>query len=79
MQPNELTNAKIQAALKILEWSRDDIEPGIDGAADKAHIALAEAFKEIYEILGEAIEGRPEASGGHGSGARPIGDEGQAS
>lgn len=73
MQPNELTTAKINATLKILEWSRDDIEPGIAGAPDRAHIALAEAFGEIYRILGEAIDGKPEA----GSGAVPIGHEGQ--
>lgn len=75
MQPNELITAKINATLKILEWARDDIEPGIDGAPDKAHIALAQAFREIYRILGEAIEEKPTA----GSRAVAIGDEGQAS
>jgi hypothetical protein len=79
MQPNELAAAKINATLKILEWSKDDIEPGIDGAPEKAHIALAEAFREIFEILGQAIEDKPQARGGSESDATPIGGEGLTS
>ncbi len=75
MQPNELTAAKINATLKILEWARDDIEPGINGAPERAHLALAVAFKEVYRILGEAIEGKPEAE----PKAFPIGDQGRSS
>jgi len=80
MQPNVLTAAKINATLKILEWSRDDIEPGIDGAPDKAHVALAQAFKVIYQIIGEAIDEKPGAAADKPeASAVPIGDEGQTS
>jgi hypothetical protein len=62
MQPHELVSAKINAALRILEWARGDIEPGISGTPEKAHIALAEAFREIYLIVEDTIpSGRAEA------------------
>ncbi len=75
MQPHELVAAKINATLKILEWARDDIEPGIGGTPDRAHIAIAQAFKEVYRILGEVVDGKPAEE----AKAMPIGDEGQAS
>lgn len=55
MAKDELTVAKINAALKILEWSKDDIEPGISGNPSQLHVALAEAFRSVYEVVCEAI------------------------
>ncbi|MGH2461896.1 MAG: hypothetical protein ACRDIY_23825 [Chloroflexota bacterium] len=55
MAKDELTVAKINAALKILEWSKDDIEPGISGNPSQLHVALSEAFRTVYEIVGEAV------------------------
>ena len=52
----ELTVAKINAALKILEWSKDDIEPGIGGTPTQLYVALAEAFRSVYQIVSESIE-----------------------
>lgn len=52
---HELTVAKINAATKILEWAKDDIEPGIDGVPKEMHLALAEAFKAVYRMVGEAV------------------------
>lgn|GEM_PF-4071366 len=52
----DLTVAKINAALKILEWSKDDIEPGIGGTPTQLYVALAEAFKSVYQIVSESIE-----------------------
>lgn len=52
---DELTVAKINAALKILEWSKDDIEPGISGTPSQLYVALAEAFRSIYGIVSESI------------------------
>ena len=77
MQPSDLISAKINATLKILEWARGDIEPGIDGTPAKTHVALAEAFRETYLILDEAIQASVgEASGATGEPpALPIGDQ----
>lgn len=55
MSKDELTVAKINAALKILEWSKDDIEPGISGTPSQLYVALAEAFRSIYQIVSESI------------------------
>lgn len=55
MAKDELTVAKINAALKILEWSKDDIEPGISGNPNQMHVALAEAFRTVYDVVCEAI------------------------
>lgn len=55
MTKDELTVAKINAALKILEWSKDDIEPGISGTPSQLYIALAEAFRSVYQIVSESI------------------------
>lgn len=52
---DELTVAKINAALKILEWSKDDIEPGISGTPSQLYVALSEAFRSIYGIVSESI------------------------
>jgi hypothetical protein len=58
---DELTVAKINAAVKILEWSKDDIEPGIGGTPNQLHVALADAFRNIFKIVSEAVG--PGASG----------------
>jgi hypothetical protein len=81
MQPNDLTAAKINATLKILEWARGDIEPGIGNTPQKAHIALAEAFREIYGIVDEAIKATPNGETGlpDQTVAVPIGEKGQSS
>lgn len=55
MSKDELTVAKINAALKILEWSKDEIEPGIGGTPNQLHIALADAFRAIYAIVSESV------------------------
>ena len=52
---DELTVAKINAAVKILEWSKDDIEPGIGGTPNQLHVALADAFRNIFKIVSEAV------------------------
>jgi hypothetical protein len=52
---DELTVAKINAAVKILEWSKDDIEPGIGGTPNQLHVALADAFRSVYNIVSEAV------------------------
>jgi hypothetical protein len=52
---DELTVAKINAAVKILEWSKDDIEPGIGGTPNQLHVALADAFRSVYKIVSEAV------------------------
>jgi hypothetical protein len=52
---DDLTVAKITAALRILEWSKDDIEPGIGGNPQQLHVALSQAFRAIYQAIGEAI------------------------
>lgn len=52
---DDLTVAKINAALKILEWSKDDIEPGISGNPNQLHVALAEAFRTIYDVVCQAV------------------------
>jgi len=52
---DELTVAKINAALKIIEWSKDDIEPGISGNPNQLHVALAEAFRSVYGVISEAV------------------------
>jgi hypothetical protein len=55
MGKDQLTVAKINAALKILEWSKDEIEPGIGGTPNQLHIALADAFRAIYGIISESV------------------------
>lgn len=55
MGKDDLTVAKINAALKILEWSKDEIEPGIGGTPNQLHIALADAFRAIYDIVSESV------------------------
>ena len=55
MARDELTVAKINAAVKILEWSKDDIEPGIGGTPNQLHVALADAFRSVYQIVSEAV------------------------
>ena len=55
MGKDELAVAKINAALKILEWSKDEIEPGIGGTPNQLHIALADAFRVIYGIVSESV------------------------
>ena len=52
---DELTVAKINAAIKILEWSREAIEPGIGGTPNQLHVALADAFRVIYGIVSDAV------------------------
>jgi hypothetical protein len=52
---DELTVAKINAAVKILEWSKDQIEPGIGGTPTQMHVALADAFRTVYNIVSEAV------------------------
>jgi hypothetical protein len=52
---DELTTAKINAALKILEWSKDDIEPGVGGTPNQLHVALADAFRTVFGIISEAV------------------------
>jgi len=59
---DELMVAKINAALRILEWSKDAIEPGIGGSPNQLHVALAEAFRTIFSVVSEAI-GTPPPSG----------------
>ncbi len=64
MAKDELTVAKINAAIKILEWSKDDIEPGIGGTPNQLHVALADAFRSIYAIVSEAVgAGSPTGNG----------------
>lgn len=55
MAKDELTVAKINAALKIVEWSKDDVEPGISGNPNQLHVALAEAFRTVYSLISEAV------------------------
>lgn len=55
MAKDELTVAKINAALKILEWSKDDIEPGISGNPNQMHLALAEAFRTVYDVVSQTV------------------------
>jgi len=52
---DELTVAKTNAALKIVEWSKDEIETGISGNPNQLHIALAEAFRAAYDVINEAV------------------------
>lgn len=59
---DDLMVAKINAALKIIEWSKDDIEPGIDGSPEQLHMALAEAFRLVYGIVSESV-GPSESTG----------------
>lgn len=54
-EAHELVVAKINAAIKILEWAKDDIEPGIGGNPQQLHAALADAFKSIYRTVSEAV------------------------
>jgi hypothetical protein len=55
MEPNEIVIAKISATVKILEWTKDAIEPGIGGNAQALHTALTEAFKQVYLGISEAV------------------------
>jgi len=60
---SELIVAKINAAIKILEWSKDDIEPGIGQTPPTLYAALGEAFKTVYLAVSEAIAADVEAAG----------------
>ncbi len=60
-RPETLRNAKIQAALKIIEWSRDSIEPGIGGNPHEFHEALALAFQKTYRMISEVIDSEPQS------------------
>jgi hypothetical protein len=62
---DELTTAKINAALKILEWSKDDIEPGVGGTPNQLHVALADAFRTVFGIISEAVGSPEEADAGN--------------
>lgn len=55
MAKDELTVAKINAAIKILEWSKDDMEPGVGGTPNQLHVALADAFRTVYTIVSDAV------------------------
>ncbi|HVB97164.1 MAG TPA: hypothetical protein VNG11_05495 [Chloroflexota bacterium] len=55
MAKDELMVAKINASLRILEWSKDAIEPGIGGSPNQLHVALAEAFRTIFGVVSESI------------------------
>lgn len=55
MESHELIVAKINAAVKIVEWAKDDIEPGIGGNPPQLHVALAEAFKVVYQTVSDAV------------------------
>jgi hypothetical protein len=65
MARDELTTAKINAAVKILEWSKDDIEPGVGGTPNQLHVALAEAFRSIYIIVTETVGPSVADNGAH--------------
>ena len=52
---DDLTVAKINATVKILEWSREAIEPGIGGTPNQLHIALADAFRVVFDIVSAAV------------------------
>ncbi len=77
MESHELVVAKINAAVKILEWAKDDIEPGIGGTPVQMYAALAEAFKEVYAKVSEAVAkegaGAPDQSEPTKPEAMPIG------
>lgn len=61
---NDLIVAKINAAVKILEWAREGVEPGIGGTPGQLHVALAEAFRAIYSVVDETVgEGSKESDG----------------
>ncbi len=60
---DDLTVAKINAALKILEWSKDNIEPGISGNPHQLHVALAEAFRTVYAVVCESVGPVPSSDG----------------
>ncbi len=77
----ELIVAKINAAVKILEWAKDDIEPGIGQTPRTRQAALGEAFKTVYAAISEAIAidlreaaaGQEAESGAQPAPAVPIG------
>jgi len=68
---DELTVAKINASIKILEWSKDDIEPGIGGSPAQLHVALAEAFRAIYDIVSGSVGVSTEEKHVNGEEAKP--------
>lgn len=55
MARDDLTVAKINASVKILEWAREGLEPGVGGTPGQLHIALAEAFRAIYSVVDETV------------------------
>lgn len=55
MESDELIVAKINATVKILEWAKDGIEPGIGGNPQAMHAALADAFKQVYKAISDTI------------------------
>lgn len=74
---DELTVAKINATVKILEWARDGLEPGVGGTPGQFHVALAEAFRTIYDIVDETVgPGSGTDSGSKGETAAELTGEG---
>lgn len=64
MAKDDLTVAKINATVKILEWAKEGLEPGIGGTPNQVHVALAEAFRTIYNIVSETVgEGHGDSEG----------------
>lgn len=55
MESNDLIIAKINATVKILEWAKDAIEPGISGNPQALHLALTEAFRQVYRGVSETV------------------------
>ena len=55
MEPTELVVAKINATVKILEWAKETIEPGIGGSPQALHAALTEAFRSVYRGISETV------------------------
>jgi len=70
---NELTIAKINAALRILEWAKDDIEPGIGDNPRETHLALAEAFVRVFRTIDAVVDSRASSSEAPAAVGRPIG------
>lgn len=55
MARDDLTVAKINATVKILEWAREGLEPGVGGTPGQLHVALVEAFRAIYSVVNETV------------------------
>ena len=61
-RPQSLRQAKILAALKIVEWSRDSVEPGIGGNPPEMHVTLALAFQKAYQMVSEVVDAESESN-----------------